>query len=403
VVIPARAPRVVAIAGPVAALAVGCNAILGITGVPVPADAGSSEDAPSTLADAGEAAVADTSVASTLDAPQDAGADSTTPSGGCGPTTDTRIDPHSCGQCGHDCLGGPCLDSVCQAFALVPVEAGVTPRNLAQDDTYLYWSDLAGTIDRTNKTTGVTNVLTRQTSGPLPVAVDDAGIWWGDDDGVWRCAKSGCTSNPTPVASTGTARAYSLAIDDQNVYWSEGTNELLLADKYAGAGGAGSILWEGDASPSELAADGQRVYFTAADGQLHAVGIDGGGALGIGASSVPGGGVALYGPAVYWTLVDPMSGIVASASTVSLDMNVIAASQSNPEAVASDGANVYWTDVPNLGVAQVKECALGSCTPVVIADNLSSPFAIVVDDVAVYWTDIGSASGSHGSLWKIAK
>src|SRR5690349_6959539 len=37
---------------------------------------------------------------------------------GCGANLDT--DPHHCGRCGHDCLGGGCIDGVCGAVLVAP-------------------------------------------------------------------------------------------------------------------------------------------------------------------------------------------------------------------------------------------------------------------------------------------
>src|SRR5262249_8549300 len=45
-------------------------------------------------------------------AAMDASPDAATP---CDPAH-VADDPHHCGQCGHDCLGGACAHAVCQPF-----------------------------------------------------------------------------------------------------------------------------------------------------------------------------------------------------------------------------------------------------------------------------------------------
>jgi hypothetical protein len=379
-----RGLRAIAIAVLAAACALACNAILGITAVPLPEDGGGGGEGDA-AADAGKA-------------PTDSAATCT--------AADTTSDTHNCGACGHDCLGGQCSNSACQPVALVAEDAGVSPWGLAQDGTYLYWTDLPnGTVNRTNKVDGGTTLMTTQTSGPHPIAVDDAGMYWGDYNGVWLCSKSTCSQSvmPTQVANV-SGPVLSVAVDNQSVYWTENSTQVLSANKY-GNKENGSVIWQGDASTNNVATDGQRVYFTAVDGVLRAVGVDGGAGFQVGTpAAAPSEGVALSTGYVYWTLADPSQGVVNTSSTTSPSGTVLASTQLGPYSVASDGVNAYWANLPNTsGNAQIVECVVASCTPKVVAHGFH-PNAIVVDDVAVYWTDSQNDAGVNGgSLWKLAK
>jgi hypothetical protein len=358
--------------------AIACTAILGITDVPVPDDGGTGRR--------------DASASSS-----DAAAD-----GPCG----TEDDTHNCGHCGHDCLGGKCSKGACQPVFLIDTDAGVSPAYLAQDDEFLYWTDIPNeTVNRTSKSSGKTKVE-QQSGGARAIAVDDAALYWGDYIGVWRCSKTACFAGEKPTLIANASDVASLAIDDQGIYWSENGLQILAAHKY-GSSETGSVLWQGDASTEFVATDGQRVYFTADDGVLHGVGVDGGESVTTGdadgdASSF---GIALNGGVVYWTVSDVNHGVISETPTKSLGSSTLATAQREPIAVASDGNNVYWINAGNGAPngAEIVECSiLPQCSPTVIARGFS-PLAIVVDDVAVYWTDTQTATGNNGTLSKLAK
>ncbi len=72
---------------------------------------------------------------------------------------------------------------------------------------------------------------------------------------------------------------------------------------------------------------------------------------------------------------------------------MLAASQSNPFFIATDGINVYWTNVgngpPTANDGTVMKCAVGGCggAPTTIASAQSGPSGIAVDGTSVYWAD----------------
>jgi hypothetical protein len=298
----------------------------------------------------------------------------------------------------------------CQPVALVAADAGVTPFALAQDATHLYWVDTYhNTVTRTDKAIGGATVVLAQTSGTLPasIAIDDAGLYWGDVIGVWRCASASCSVTQTLVANQTTGAVWSLAVDDVSAYWSEGFPSVWVAAKDAGSV-LGTKLWASDAStPSvtNVATDGRRVYFTATDGLLHAVAVDGGTPIAIGTPDQAGSaGIALDTNRVYWTVDDPDGGTVQGAPLSTLAPAVIATKQNAPSFVASDGTRIYWVAATSSAPTSfsIVACTIASpCQPTVLASGYVNPQGLVVDDAAVYWTDLSSATA--GSLWKLAK
>jgi hypothetical protein len=355
--------------------------------------------------------------AMTADARDDAQQNDGSPlvdTGGCG---DPMSDPHNCGGCGHDCLGGRCSSGACQPVALIDAGGGVSPFWLAQDDQYLYWTDrLNGTVNRTGKSSVGTTRLWQACIGrcfPEPIAVDDAGVYWGDFNGVWRCPKGGCPISPTFVAAT-PSNVHGLAVDDNNVYWSDDTAQLVLSAPKNGLDAGATTLWYSDAAvPYEVKTDGRNVYFGGSDSLLHVVSVDGGSAADGGsiAIGIPGTeaslGVALQGGFVYWTVTNFTNagqGPVWSASTTSLTPFQIVLNQVLPGPIASDGTSVFWLDFTFTSNGDLRTCTIVGCTsPSVRATGIMLPRAVVVDDTAVYWTDEGNGAGTLGSLWKLAK
>jgi hypothetical protein len=249
--------------------------------------------------------------------------------------------------------------------------------------------------------------LTSSTALPEGIAVDDAGVYWGDSTpGVWRCPKGGCGGGPTLVSTSGYS-AFEVAVDDRNVYWTE---ELALAVRSAPKDGVDAgyrTLWQSaSVTPFHIATDGQRVFFTADDGKLYYSNVDGGAVTSLGTANASGAlGIALDTSAVYWTIPDPSMGSINVASKSLLKVTAIASSQRRPTDVASDGTGLYWVNFGS-GTASdgtVVTCSIGSCsTPTQLVGNQPDPRAILVDNVSVYWIDNGATPGV-GSLWKVAK
>jgi hypothetical protein len=103
---------------------------------------------------------------------------------------DTQADPHNCGTCGHDCLGGACSGGTCQPAVLVAVPSpGIG--SFAVDATSVYW----------------TRLWTGNDAGPVPTN----GI-------VAKCPINGGTGSPTMLA-TGQDFPESILVSGSTLYW----------------------------------------------------------------------------------------------------------------------------------------------------------------------------------------
>lgn len=163
----------------------------------------------------------------------------------------------------------------------------------------------------------------------------------------------------------------------------------------------GTLLWPGDAN--NVATDGQRVFFTASDGLLHGVDVDGGSPFAIGTASAGGSySVALASGSVYWS-VSPSASIpdglikgasyLVDASTISPGPVTTIATVQNLGQIATDGTDIYWIATVNTDAGTttgaVFGCAIASCTPTMLA----SEFTQLVDIVSTRRPSTGQTWG----------
>jgi hypothetical protein len=421
-----RHPKSRACLGLVLAFA-GCNSLLGI-GDPTVKEAGpqstqtdgksdASEDgvsAAETEAGRGESSIRDATLATdTSDASRTEGNDAAN-----GGVVDAGRDAMSVDAVGSGTDSGDpsnvdagvgCTSAPCPPLVLLAEDAGYAPGKIAQDDTYLYWTDISHQIiARTTKTTGQTFVLWQVAfTAPDGIAVDDTAVYWADRaPGVWRCPKSGCGGGPTLVAAATGSSPFHVAVDDQRVYWTEDIGMAVRSAPKDGVDAGYTTLWESrPIRPNEIETDGQKVYVTANDGRLYVMSVDGGVVTPVGvAGPTEATGIALDNNAAYWTVPNATAGSVNVAQKTSLVPAAVASSQVVPTDVASDGFNVYWV---NFGTMQqdgaLLTCQIASCaTPTVLARGLGSPRWILIDESTVYWVQV-SATPSVGSIWKMAR
>jgi hypothetical protein len=211
---------------------------------------------------------------------------------------DTQVDPHNCGTCGHDCLGGACEAGACQPVVLVTVPySGVS--SFAIDDASVYWT--------TDWTTNGEPTLASGTVSKCPLAGctgnmrcgidcnDDATIFYkvpyltgepfaanatqaflaGPLGDVEECPTSGCIA---PVAfASGQQTPSEIVVSGPSVYWinlveaAAGRKGLSLVDSgvltcpVSGCDDAGPMSLAGGMSPpTSLVVSGQTVYWAQA-------------------------------------------------------------------------------------------------------------------------------------------
>jgi hypothetical protein len=203
---------------------------------------------------------------------------------------------------------------------------------IAVDDTYAYWTNTVGTapggvgaVMRTPKAGGSSVTLAAgqnlptviPLSGPsvgpsLPMAIDDARVYWMDTQGALKSVpKPGgaIVTLAPPLKANGTWGIQAIAVDDARVYSVYFDGTVTSVPK---AGGASLILNPGkQGRPAEV-------------------------------SGATGGGIAFDGTAVYWATGATRT--VASVPKVGGPVSTLATNL-NCGALALDGASLYWVAV----------------------------------------------------------
>ncbi len=125
-----------------------------------------------------------------------AGGDGTAPDGGPGPIDAGCVDasaddPHNCGACGRDCLGGRCVSGACQPFVLVADAS--SPGYIALDRDHVYWATWSadGGVHRAPRDGGPPSAVASPQPGTFALAVDDASVYFSTTEGLKRTAKQG--------------------------------------------------------------------------------------------------------------------------------------------------------------------------------------------------------------------
>ncbi len=179
---------------------------------------------------------------------------------------------------------------------------------IAVDATSIYWAVQLGGVMKcaidgcSHSVTSLVSGLRDPTPGVTPpggglasavselgqIAVDDANVYFVDTygSGLWRilkCAKNWCNNSPTTLAS-GLSGAVGIAVDADDVYWTETGNDSVAGQMVTGAGRVArcaiagcndspTVIAADQDGPTGIAVDARRVYWasyggSATDGKI---------------------------------------------------------------------------------------------------------------------------------------
>ncbi len=346
--------------------------------------------------------------------------------GGCG---DPQTDPHNCGGCGHDCLGG-----ACEAGACVLLPSGVlatgqyAPSAIAVDTLNVYWLNAGtpvgpgGKVPPTyvggqvlqcaiagcgNSPTVLASALHGGLDGPgVPsvLTVDATSVYWADGTSVRSCEKGGCGCAPKTIATANGATA--VAVSTTDVYFTMYSWGQVASCPIAGCTGVPTVLAASLVGPAGITLNTSDVYWTA---ESTVWGCALGGCNGAPTRLWEGQpnstqantiGIAVDANNLYWTNAQPFNlGSVFQCAKANCagTLVMLASARTEPRGIAVDGTNVYWVEG-----AGVMKCAIGGCgnAPTVFAPS-GSP-AIALDSTHVYFTEPGATS-TDGRIAMVAK
>jgi hypothetical protein len=346
---------------------------------------------------------------------------------------DLQVDPHSCGRCGHDCLGGGCAGGMCEAVVLYAGRD--TPSSIVVED-----ASVLVTVQTANAETGylfrcatddceaTKTVMATGLVNPWFALGEGPRVYWvnsGNSDAgavtqsgtVLSCPADGCPDGgpigylPDGGGVEGGATISGVAVDSTYIYWAD-----LFGDTVTSTGGIykcaiaecpgtlGPLVGGADFIPLTVVVDPSFVYWTdlGTDQVLRCALPSCGGSPQIFANNqTEPSGLAVYGGHVYWSVgrmpTGDGGGVLDCAATgCGTSPTIVAAGQDNPIFVAADDSGVYWT---NANSGTVMRCPLAGCTEPVQIARTPAAFWITLDAVSVYFTD----SSAFGSVMRVAK
>jgi hypothetical protein len=336
-------------------------------------------------------------------------------------------DPHNCGRCGHDCLGGACADAACLPFTIAMSQAVCAndnycgPWSLAVTATTAYWAELStgpanGAVYASPLDGGATTPFASAQAYAVAIATDSTNVYWTSSpdlvlNRIYRCPTAGCGVGG-PDSFSGDAGFYNpiaFAFTDASVYWTDTgyvaddgglvPGNVWMEDK----GGAtlpqnvapGESLPQGIVAADRLywADNGTPPLYT--DGTIVVADLDGGNRQVLASNQADPQSVALYNGQLYWTNFGTTAGngtvwtcTPTTPTKCASTATEFGSGQAEPYALAVDPSGIYWTVEDGF---YVWRCPLPvPCMSQRITPPQGAPWALALDPVSVFWTDVAT-------------
>jgi hypothetical protein len=243
------------------------------------------------------------------------------------------------------------------------VSGEAQPGSLVVDQTNVYWAtgDNAvdpnpnGTIRKVTKSGGSAVVLANGQAGPGALAVDATSLFWLDGSGgrpgvLSKIMKLDLASNNTTTLVDKLDTALGLAIDDANVYWSDGINIMAVSK----SGGTPKKIAAAPVSAANYGPllSGSNVYWLTQDASNHNIlwmaPIAGGAATQVASTSTGFSGIAVGCDSVYWGLDGTIMRQKGTDAPITLTSGI-----GNLADISVDDKTVYWL-VGNLVISKLQ-------------------------------------------------
>ena len=331
---------------------------------------------------------------------------------------DPATDPHHCGACGHDCLGGTCSNSRCMPVALA---SQVQTYDLAVDGDTVF-ATAGGSVGSVPKAGGTFGLIAPASNGSLQLVIAGGRIYWDDLALSSFPGFDRILSMPVGGGAPQSERedAYypcGFAANGTDLFWQEYEQKRIYKRPIAG-GDPVALLDVGQGCA--VAADASLVAWIDVGAPLTQTGrilaatpaafAAGGPIMTIVDRQFEPGDVALSPDHVYWVEQGDYyetykNGILKRAPrTAGGDVDWLIENLWQPIAVAVDASYVYTLERGNQRVWRV---AIAGGTPEIIAQVPGIPVAIALDDQAIYFStrvdDSSSAEPNDDVIYRLAK
>jgi hypothetical protein len=296
--------------------------------------------------------------------------------GGASCAVNLATDRNHCGECGHSCGDGQCLDRQCQPRVLADGLRLAHRRMIAVGPGGVYWGTTDGSLvhlPHGEEASAATILASGE--GDIRELVLDAGFAYaivadGKCGGGWCLRRIPLTAGAPGTETLSAVGHFSggLSIDARNVYWydtASGGSIFRLAIRGTTAPERQPIAQEQGQFTTDLAIDETHVYW----GTL--------------TSDVPASTIRRA----------RLDGTLAATPEPIADRLV------RPYALTIDRWNIYWAesgDGPRSGAIKMKPKLGGAITT--LADNELYPVEIAVDEANVYW---GAQLNLHPGIHRV--
>lgn len=342
------------------------------------------------------------------------GGATTSTTSGCAPNelpcdgtcVDVMSNNNNCGFCGHSCPQSACAEGLCEVQELV---TGVAqPAGIAVDQTHVYFTTSAGTVQRVPRNGGAVSTLASGLGALGSVAVVSPHVYFANLEikAPQRMSKNGAGQVETLAPSQPSLGQVTASAN--GVFFTVPTNGQGDGDGSVGqvdlAGGAVTWLATALMRPDAVAVTASKVYFSQAffdagqnkytDGSVSRVAIGGGATESVATGEIVPKAIVAEAGGAYWgnAGADQIRKRVFAES----DAATLAIAQDEPYGVAIDDTRVYWTTYAD-GTVMCADKAGGNLRTV--ATGRVKPLGLAVDDTHVYWID----SGEAGKVLRVPK